>query len=166
MQSGNFGVSLLPLCKISNKMKKIIAFGLLIAGFAMASQAQTASQNVSDNANSPAIAVANVSPTNAVAPTKACCKKEGAASGCSKSGSASAEVKACCKKEGSSASASVSAIPVTKSSCGGGAEHKCDHEGASAATASNTVAPISAPGAAPMKKACAGGTEGKPCCKK
>ena len=116
-------------------MKKIIAFGLLIAGFAIASQAQTAAETAN---NTPAIEVAQVAPATAVAPTKACCKKEGAAAGCSKAGAANGEVKACCKKEGSAASASVSA---PKAACSGAsAEHKCGGHGDAAASASAVAA--------------------------
>jgi hypothetical protein len=145
-------------------MKKIIAFGLLIAGFAIVSQAQTAGQTAG---NTPAIEVAQVAPADAVAPTKACCKKEGSAAGCSKAGAANGEVKACCKKEGSAASASAAAPAMApKAACGGSAEHKCGGHGDAAASASaNAAAPIAAPGVAP-KKACASGAEGKPCCKK
>jgi hypothetical protein len=141
-------------------MKKIIAFGLLIAGFAIVSQGQTAE-------NTPAIEVAQVAPADAVAPTKACCKKEGSAAGCSKAGAANGEVKACCKKEGSAASASAAAPAMApKAACGGSAEHKCGGHGDAAASASaNAAAPIAAPGVAP-KKACSSGAEGKPCCKK
>jgi hypothetical protein len=147
-------------------MKKIIAFGLLIAGFAVVSQAQTAGQTAE---NTPAIEVVQVAPATAVAPTKACCKKEGSAAGCSKAGASNGEVKACCKKEGSAASASVSA-PATvapKAACSGAsAEHKCGgHGDASASASASAAAPIAAPGVAP-KKACASGAEGKPCCKK
>jgi hypothetical protein len=56
-----------------------------------------------------------------------------------------------------------------KAACGGSAEHKCGghtEAAASAAPASAVAAPIAAPGSAPVKKACAGGAEGKPCCKK
>jgi len=53
-------------------MKKIIAFGLLVAGFAITSQAQTAGETQN---STPAIEVAQVAPAAAVAPTKACCKK-------------------------------------------------------------------------------------------
>lgn len=145
-------------------MKKIIAFGLLIAGFAIVSQAQTAGQTAE---NTPAIEVAQVAPADAVAPTKACCKKEGSAVGCSKAGAANGEVKACCKKEGSAASASAAAPAMApKAACGGSAEHKCGGHGDAAASASaNAAAPIAAPGVAP-KKACSSGAEGKPCCKK
>ena len=124
-------------------MKKIIAFGLLIAGFAVVSQAQTAGQTAE---NTPAIEVAQVAPASAVAPTKACCKKEGSAA---------------------SASVSAPATVAPKAACSGAsAEHKCGGHGDAAASASaNASAPISAPGVAP-KKACASGAEGKPCCKK
>lgn len=151
-------------------MKKIIAFGLLIAGFAITSQAQTAGETQN---NTPAIEVAQVAPAAAIAPTKACCKKEGSAAGCSKAGAANGEVKACCKKEGSAASASAAAPAMApKAACGGSAEHKCGGHGdasasvSAAAPAAAVAAPIAAPGSAPVKKACAAGTEGKPCCKK
>lgn len=143
-------------------MKNIFAFGLLIAGFAVVSQAQTAGQTAN---SSPTIEVAKVASTDAVAPVKACCKKEGAAAGCSKAGVANAEVKACCKKEGSAASASVAA---PKASCSAAsAEHKCAGHGDASASASSAAvaAPIAAPGTE-SKKACAGAAEGKPCCKK
>ena len=59
-------------------MKKFIVFGILAMGFAVVSQAQT--------------------PATQPAPTKSCCKKEGAA------GTAAATpTKSCCKKEGSAA---------------------------------------------------------------
>ena len=116
-------------------MKKIIAFGLLIAGFAIVSQAQTAGQTAE---NTPAIEVAQIAPADAVAPTKACCKKEGSAA----------------------------SAMAPKAACGGSSEHKCGGHGDAAASASaNAVAPIAAPGVAP-KKACTSGAEGKPCCKK
>ncbi len=66
-------------------MKKFIVFGILAMGFAVVSQAQT--------------------PATQPAPTKSCCKKEGAA-GCNKpaAGTAAATpTKSCCKKEGSAA---------------------------------------------------------------
>lgn len=166
MRSGNFAYGFVSLYKRIKIMKKIIAFGLLIAGFAIASQAQTAGENAN---TTPAIEVAQVAPATAVAPTKACCKKEGAAAGCSKAGAANGEVKACCKKEGSSASASAAPAMAPKAACGGSAEHKCAGHGDASASASSSAAvaaPISAPGSAPVKKACAGGAEGKPCCSK
>ena len=135
-------------------MKKIIAFGLLIAGFAIVSQAQTAGQTAE---NTPAIEVAQVAPADAVAPTKACCKKEGSA-GCSKAGAANGEVKACCKKEG----AAVGAAGAPKAGCNGaaGAEHKCGgHEGAAVGAAGAQAVP------ATEKKQCGSECQ-KPCCKK
>lgn len=159
--------SVLYLCvNRQNHMKKIIAFGLLIAGFAITSQAQTAGETQN---NTPAIEVAQVAPAAAVAPTKACCKKEGSAAGCSKAGAANGEVKACCKKEGSAASASATPAMAPKAACGGSAEHKCGGHGdasASAAAPAAVAAPIAAPGSAPVKKACSAAAEGKPCCKK
>ena len=146
-------------------MKKLLVLGLFVAGFAMTSMAQNVAQPVE---NTPAVEVAKVAPAaDAVAPVKACCKKEGSAAGCSKAGAANGEVKACCKKEGSAASASAAAPAMApKAACGGSAEHKCGGHGDAAASASaNAAAPIAAPGVAP-KKACASGAEGKPCCKK
>ena len=79
-------------------MKKFIVFGILAMGFAVASQAQT--------------------PAAQPAPTKSCCKKEGAA-GCNKPATTAAATptKSCCKKAGSAscsghASASASAAPA------------------------------------------------------
>ena len=103
----------------------------------MSSMAQNAAQPVE---NTPAVEVAKVAPAaDAVAPVKACCKKEGAA-GCSKAGAANGEVKACCKKEG----AAVGAAGAPKAGCNGaaGAEHKCGgHEGAAVGAAGAQAVP-------------------------
>ena len=133
-------------------MKKLLVLGLFIAGFAMSSMAQNAAQPVE---NTPAVEVAKVAPAaDAVAPVKACCKKEGAA-GCSKAGAANGEVKACCKKEGAAVGAAAGA---PKAGCNGaaGAEHKCGgHEGAAGAQAAPAT----------EKKQCGSECQ-KPCCKK
>ena len=137
-------------------MKKLLVLGLFIAGFAMSSMAQNAAQPVE---NTPAVEVAKVAPAaDAVAPVKACCKKEGAA-GCSKAGAANGEVKACCKKEGAAVGAAAGA---PKAGCNGaaGAEHKCGgHEGAAVGAAGAQAAP------ATEKKQCGSECQ-KPCCKK
>lgn len=87
----------------TNTMKKICLLGLFIAGFALSSHAQQAS-----NTQSPvSIEVAKVAVTSA----KPCCKKEGSAASCSKSES-TAKSKECCKKKGSAASSA-------KQKCGG-----------------------------------------------
>jgi hypothetical protein len=108
--------------------------------------------------NTPAVEVAKVAPAaDAVAPVKACCKKEGSA-GCSKAGAANGEVKACCKKEG----AAVGAAGAPKAGCNGaaGAEHKCGgHEGAAIGAAGAQAVP------ATEKKQCGSECQ-KPCCKK
>ena len=131
-------------------MKKLLVLGLFIAGFAMSSMAQNAAQPVE---NTPAVEVAKVAPAaDAVAPVKACCKKEGAA------GAANGEVKACCKKEG----AAVGAAGAPKAGCNGaaGAEHKCGgHEGAAVGAAGAQAVP------ATEKKQCGSECQ-KPCCKK
>jgi len=138
-------------------MKKLLVLGLFVAGFAMTSMAQNVAQPVE---NTPAVEVAKVAPAaDAVAPVKACCKKEGSA-GCSKAGAADAvaPVKACCKKEG----AAVGAAGAPKAGCNGaaGAEHKCGgHEGAAVGAASAQAVP------ATEKKQCGSECQ-KPCCKK
>lgn len=146
----------LYICLNNKKdMKKLLVLGLFIAGFAMSSMAQNAAQPVE---NTPAVAVAQVAPAaDAVAPVKACCKKEGSA-GCSKAGAANGEVKACCKKEG----AAVGAAGAPKAGCNGaaGAEHKCGgHEGAAVGAAGAQAVP------ATEKKQCGSDCQ-KPCCKK
>ena len=137
-------------------MKKLLVLGLFIAGFAMSSMAQNAAQPVE---NTPAVEVAKVAPAaDAVAPVKACCKKEGSA-GCSKVGAANGEVKACCKKEGAAVGAAAGA---PKAGCNGaaGAEHKCGgHEGAAVGAAGAQAVP------ATEKKQCGSECQ-KPCCKK
>jgi hypothetical protein len=136
-------------------MKKLLVLGLFVAGFAMTSMAQNVAQPVE---NTPAVEVAKVAPAaDAVAPVKACCKKEGSA-GCSKAGAANGEVKACCKKEG----AAVGTAITPKASCNGaaGAEHKCGgHEGAAIGAAGAQAVP------ATEKKQCGSECQ-KPCCKK
>ena len=136
-------------------MKKLLVLGLFVAGFAMTSMAQNVAQPVE---NTPAVEVAKVAPAaDAVAPVKACCKKEGSA-GCSKAGAANGEVKACCKKEG----AAVGAAGAPKVGCNGaaGAEHKCGgHEGAAVGAASAQAVP------ATEKKQCGSECQ-KPGCKK
>ncbi len=127
-------------------MKKLLVLGLFVAGFAMTSMAQNVAQPVE---NTPAVEVAKVAPAaDAVAPVKACCKKEGSA-GCSKAGAADAvaPVKACCKKEGAAVGAA-------------GAEHKCGgHEGAAVGAVGAQAVP------ATEKKQCGSECQ-KPCCKK
>jgi len=138
-------------------MKKLLVLGLFVAGFAMTSMAQNVAQPVE---NTPAVEVAKVAPAaDAVAPVKACCKKEGSA-GCSKAGAANGEVKvkACCKKEG----AAVGAAGAPKAGCNGaaGAEHKCGgHEGAAVGAVGAQAVP------ATEKKQCGSECQ-KPCCKK
>jgi hypothetical protein len=145
-----------PYICLNNKkdMKKLLVLGLFVAGFAMTSMAQNVAQPVE---NTPAVEVAKVAPAaDAVAPVKACCKKEGSA-GCSKAGAANGEVKACCKKEGASAAA-----VAPKAGCNGaaGAEHKCGgHDGAAVGTAAAPAIP------ATEKKHCGSDCQ-KPCCKK
>jgi hypothetical protein len=146
----------LYICLNNKKdMKKLLVLGLFVAGFAMTSMAQNVAQPVE---NTPAVEVAKVAPAaDAVAPVKACCKKEGSA-GCSKAGAANGEVKACCKKEG----AAVGAAAAPKASCNGaaGAEHKCGgHEGAEVGAAGAQAVP------ATEKKQCGSECQ-KPCCKK
>jgi len=146
----------LYICLNNKKdMKKLLVLGLFVAGFAMTSMAQNVAQPVE---NTPAVEVAKVAPAaDAVAPVKACCKKEGSA-GCSKAGAANGEVKACCKKEG----AAVGAAAATKAGCNGaaGAEHKCGgHEGAAVGAAGAQAVP------ATEKKQCGSECQ-KPCCKK
>ena len=96
-------------------MKKLLVLGLFVAGFAMTSMAQNVAQPVE---NTPAVEVAKVAPAaDAVAPVKACCKKEGAA---------------------------VGAAGAPKAGCNGaaGAEHKCGgHEGAAVGAASAQAVP-------------------------
>ena len=138
-------------------MKKLLVLGLFVAGFAMTSMAQNVAQPVE---NTPAVEVAKVAPAaDAVAPVKACCKKEGSA-GCSKAGAADAvaPVKACCKKE----CAAVGAAGAPKAGCNGaaGAEHKCGgHEGAAVGAVGAQAVP------ATEKKQCGSECQ-KPCCKK
>lgn len=84
-------------------MKKFFALAILVGGFAFAASAQTAT-----TAQQPA-------------PTKSCCKKEGATAGCSKSGAqstAATPTKSCCKS-GSTASTSKSCCKsgATATSC-------------------------------------------------
>jgi hypothetical protein len=146
----------LYICLNNKKdMKKLLVLGLFVAGFAMTSMAQNVAQPVE---NTPAVEVAKVAPAaDAVAPVKACCKKEGSA-GCSKAGAANGEVKACCKKEG----AAVGAAGAPKAGCNGaaGAEHKCGgHEGAAVGAAGAQAVP------ATEKKQCGSECQ-KPCCKK
>jgi len=146
----------LYICLNNKKdMKKLLVLGLFVAGFAMTSMAQNVAQPVE---NTPAVEVAKVAPAaDAVAPVKACCKKEGSA-GCSKAGAANGEVKACCKKEG----AAVGAAAAPKAGCNGaaGAEHKCGgHEGAAVGAAGAQAVP------ATEKKQCGSECQ-KPCCKK
>ena len=146
-----------PYIRLNKKkdMKKILVLGMFIAGFAMSYMAQNVAQPVE---NTPAVEVAKVAPAaDAVAPVKACCKKEGSA-GCSKAGAANGEVKACCKKEG----AAVGAAGAPKAGCNGaaGAEHKCGgHEGAAVGAVGAQAVP------ATEKKQCGSECQ-KPCCKK
>ena len=143
------------LFKEQKDTKKLLVLGLFVAGFTTPSMAQNVAQPLE---NTPAVEIAKVAPAaDAVAPVKACCKKEGSA-GCSKAGAANGEVKACCKKEG----AAVGAAGAPKAGCNGaaGAEHKCGgHEGAAVGAAGAQAVP------ATEKKQCGSECQ-KPCCKK
>ena len=100
-------------------MKKFFALAILVSGFAFAANAQT-----------PATA-------QQPAPTKACCKKEGATAGCSKSGAqstAATPTKSCCKT-----GATTAAATPTKSCCKSGASASSCNKTAAAETATPAV---------------------------